>query len=71
MRVPRSMFEYLANLPANASAFSKASVATVPSSLDNGGNECVENLEPIDFGKDQKDLLRLGQNNSLFLMETT
>ena len=36
-----------------------------------GGNECVEKLKPIDFAKDQKDLLPLGQYNSLFLMETT
>ena len=70
MRFPGSMFEFLANISANTSAFSKASAATVPSSLDNGGNECAEKLEPIDFAKDQKDLLLLGQDNSLFLMET-
>ena len=61
----------MANISANTSAFSKASAATVPSSLDNGGNECVEKLEPIDFAKDQKGLLAIGQDNSLFLMETT
>ena len=64
------MFEFLANISANTSAFSKASAATVPSSLDNGGNECVEKLELIDYTKDQKDLPPLGQGNSLFLMET-
>ena len=71
MRFPGSMFELLSNISANTSAFSKASAATVPSSLDNGGNECVEKLERIDFAKYQKDLLPLGQDNSLFLMETT
>ena len=53
------MFKFLPNIAANTSAFSKASDATVPSSLDNGGNECVEKLEPIDFAKDQKDLIYL------------
>ena len=65
------MFEFLANISAKISAFSKASAAIVPSFLDIGGNECVEKLEPIDFAKDQKDLLLLGQDNRLFLMEAT
>ena len=68
---PGSMFEFLANILANTSAFSKASAATVPSFLDNGGYECVEKLELIDFAKDHKNLLPLGQDNSLFLMEAT
>ena len=60
MKFPGSMFELLASVSANTSAFSKASAATVPSSLDNGGNEFVEKLETIDFAKDQQDLLPLG-----------
>ena len=71
MRFPRSMFEFLANISANTSAISKASAATVPPHLDNPGKECVEKLELIDFAKNQKDLLPLGQDNSLFLTETT
>ena len=35
------MFEFMANILAKISAFSKASAAIVPSSLDSGGNECV------------------------------
>ena len=65
------MFEFLANISGNTSAFSITSATTVPSFLDNSGNECVEKLELIDFAKDQKDLLPLGQDNSLFLMKTT
>ena len=65
------MFEFLANISEKISAFSKASATIVPSSLDSGGNECVEKLEIIDFAKDQKDLLPFGQANSLFLTEAT
>ena len=71
VRLSGSIFDFLTNISANISTFSKASAATVLSSLDNGDNGCVEKLEPIDFAKDQKDLLPLGQDNSLFLMETT
>ena len=46
------MFEFLATISAKTSAFSKASTAIVPSSLDSGGNGCVEKLELIDFAKD-------------------
>ena len=65
------MFEFLANISDKISACSKASAAIVPSSLDIGGNECVEKLELIDFAKDQKDLLPFGQTSSLFLTEAT
>ena len=65
------MIEFLANISAKISAFSKASAAIVPSFLDSGGNECVEKLKLIDFAKDQKDLLPFGQANSLFLTEAT
>ena len=71
MRFPGSMFEFLAHISANTSAFSKASAAIVPSFLGSGGNECVDKLELIDFAKDQKDLLSFGQANSLFLTEAT
>ena len=59
----------MANISAKISAFSKASAAIVPSSLDSGGNECVEKLELIDFAKDQKELISFGHANSLFLTE--
>ena len=65
------MYEFLANMSAKISDFSKASAAIVPSSLDSGGNECVEKLELIDSAKVQKDLLPFGHANSLFLTEAT
>ena len=64
------MFEFLANISAKISAFSKASAAIV-SFLDSGGNECVEKLELIDFAKDQKNLLPFGHANSLLLTNIT
>ena len=63
------MFEFLANISAKISAFSKASTTIVPSSLDSGGNECVEKIELFDFVKDQKDLIPARQANSLHLTE--
>ena len=71
MRFPGSMFEFLANISAITSAFFNASAATVPQFQDKSGSECVEKLELIDFAKNQKDLLPLGQDNSLFLIEPT